>query len=157
MKSREIFDAAMRIIGILIFCYGIMAGIFGTMTFYLMDKLISLKLTNALNELLAIFSTSADSGIESAKGPVFLFLILLFTQGLLPILLGLFLMGTDLLVDFAYPLKKERITDDKHDSLRTSHRQQTTLKFDNKYMDEESRYAPPKYRKETKPPTGGGR
>ncbi len=98
MTSREIFRLVAKTIGLLIFCYGVIVGVSGAVLLYAVGRVT----TASLSEI----ASGRWFGILEGDG--YLLAVCLMIQVVLPVGLGLLLMGTDIVPDFCFPKRYDK-------------------------------------------------
>lgn len=97
MTKRDIFNIISKTVGLLIFCYGVILGLLGSILLFAVDRAM-------IGSLMPVFKGGL---FEIPGGEFHLIIVYLITQGILPTALGLIIMGTDIIVDFCFPKRHD--------------------------------------------------
>jgi len=103
MTSREIFRIIAKTIGLIAFCYGVVVGVSGTCFHYLLDG----KMAGDPP------SIPGEGWLAALNGDLHWIVVYVITQGIVPVGLGLLLMGSDIIPDFCFPKRHEKRLESK--------------------------------------------
>ncbi len=98
MTPRDIFQIFSKAVGLCLLCYGVIIGIGGAVLLYSMDQMAAG----------ASPSGASEQWVEVPWGEFYLIILYLGIQGILPVILGLLLMGTDVVPNFCFPKRFDK-------------------------------------------------